>query len=108
MGLSPRMEILEDTISVFSLYLNNAGGCVLTLHSPLALQKPVYLPISNGPSNASGHVQVTQGMLFDLMDGRACVPWSHGTITVGERALGRLPCTEHYTDRRLKQLPVFL
>ena len=35
----------------------------------------------------------------------ACVPGSHGTVTIGETVLGRLPLSGHHTDSWLKHIP---
>ena len=57
------------------------------------------MPVSLGKelvpaSGALGFVPDTQGMTHDylaLVAIRACIPWSHGTITNGETVLGWLP-----------------
>lgn len=49
-----------------------------------------------------------QGMPLDhlaLMARRVCIPGSHGTLTIGDRVLGRLPPPGHFTDSRLKYTP---
>lgn len=56
-------------------------------------------------------MQSTQGTLLDhlrLVAREACVLGSHGTVTIIETALGKLPPLRHCTDSRLKHISVFL
>ena len=45
--------------------------------------------------------------LLALVASGACIPESHGTVTMRETVLGRLPPTRHCTDSRLKHTSSF-
>ena len=60
---------------------------------------------------APGFIAATQGMPLDhlaLWARGACDPEFHGTVTIRETVLGRLPLLGHCTDSRLRHTPVFL